>query len=390
MRIGLVLHHFDPRWGGAEEWNGQFVARLLADGHEVHVIAAGFGPAQQSAGFVPHPIPACRTPLACAQAAENVLRQLPLDVIHDMGVGWYCDVFQPHGGSRRASFEQNLLLLPPFWRPWKRIAARFLPRYRQFDALSARQYRADGRIVLALSEMVQRDLRRFHDVADEQMRLIYNGVDTRRFSPENRWTYRDTVRRRLGLGEEVLFLIVAHNLRLKGLPTLLEAIGLLQSARHAGRLAVVGGKRIEPFRRMARRLGVSRQVHFLGAVEDTIPYYAAADVYVHPTFYDPCSLVVLEALASGLPVITTPFNGAGELMTPGEHGYLLDDPADAVTLSRQMSHLLDNDRRRRMSLEARKLALRHSFEENVNRVLAVYREVAEANDHGARPASFAA
>ena len=257
------------------------------------------------------------------------------------------------------------------------MAARLLPRYREFDVLTARQYAGDSRIVLALSEMVRRDLHRFHDVPDKQIRLIYNGVDTRRFSPENRSTHRDTVRQRLGLGDEVLFLIVAHNLRLKGLPTLLKAISLLESAPHAARLAVVGGRRVTPFRRMARRLGVSRRVHFIGAVEDAVPYYAAADVYVQPTFYDPCSLVVLEALASGLPVITTRFNGAGELMTPGEHGYLLDDPADAVTLSRQMSQLLDDDRRRQMSLDARKLALQHSLDDNVNRVLAVYREKVE-------------
>ena len=434
MKIGLVLDHFDPRRGGVEQWTWQLAARLLQAGHEVHVIAAGFGPREETpeidrvagsdhregpesadrghrvrsdptthreepkptarcreepqntprpgsseaASIVPHRFTAHRSRLARAQAAENVLRRLELDVIHDMGVGWYCDVFQPHGGSRRASFEQNLLLSRRCWRPWKRMAARLLPRYREFDVLTARQYADDGRIVLALSEMVRRDLRRFHHVPDKQIRLIYNGVDTRRFSPENRSTHRDAVRQRLGLGDEVLFLIVAHNLRLKGLPTLLKAIGLLESAPHAVRLAVVGGKRTEPFRRMARRLGVSRQVRFIGAVEDAVPYYAAADVYVQPTFYDPCSLVVLEALASGLPVITTRFNGAGELMTPGEHGYLLDDPADAVTLSRQMSQLLDDGRRRQMSLDARKLALQHSLDDNVNRVLAVYGEKVES------------
>ena len=153
---------------------------------------------------------------------------------------------------------------------------------------------------------------------------------------------------------------------------------------------MIGGKQLARFRRLARRLRVDGRVHFVGTVEDSVPYYAAADVYVQPTFYDPCSLVVLEALASGLPVITTRFNGAGELMTPGEHGYLLEEPADAAALAGQMSDLIDAGRRRRMSRQARELALKHSFQDNVNRVLAVYHETADAENRGARRTWFAA
>ena len=128
----------------------------------------------------------------------------------------------------------------------------------------------------------------------------------------------------------------------------MRAIALAVSNRHRVHLLVLGGKRLGPFRRFANRLGLEHRVSFLGPVEDITPYYAAADVYVQPTFYDPCSLVVLEALACGLPVITSRFNGAAELMTADVHGYIIDDPANERLLAEQMSKLLDRRQREQM------------------------------------------
>ncbi|MCH8992530.1 MAG: glycosyltransferase family 4 protein, partial [Acidobacteria bacterium] len=109
--------------------------------------------------------------------------------------------------------------------------------------------------------------------------------------------------------------------------------------------------------------------------ENAAPYYAAADIYVHPTYYDPCSLVVLEALASGLPVVTSRFNGAGELLTPGVEGDLIDDPGDAQALCRCLEPMLETPRRRMMGAAARKLALAHTFERNCDEIVAMYEEI---------------
>src|SRR5207253_1658298 len=100
-------------------------------------------------------------------------------------------------------------------RPLKRRAAPWLPRYRDFRRLTARQYDNPRRIFLAISRMVAGDLQRYHGVPDEQLRLVYNGVDLERFSPAHREKHRAAVRGRLGVrDDEVLFLIVAHNFRL--------------------------------------------------------------------------------------------------------------------------------------------------------------------------------
>ncbi|MBN1589297.1 MAG: glycosyltransferase family 4 protein, partial [Pirellulales bacterium] len=243
MRIGLVIEQFDPRRGGVEQWTAQAVEQLAARGHEIHVVARRFSNATLAMPIIPHPLREARGRIAFAEAAGLTLRSLGLDVVHDTGCGWHCDVFQPHGGSRAAAAERNLLLCPPWMRWLKRSVSRLLPRYRQFDALSARQYADDGRVVLALSRRVAADLARFHQVPRDRIRLIYNGVDTERFSPVHRACHRHRIRRELGISEQsTLLLIVAHNFRLKGVPTLLEAMAQWPHAQPAD-LVVVGGKR---------------------------------------------------------------------------------------------------------------------------------------------------
>jgi len=370
MKIGLVIESFNPARGGAEQWTSQFAAWLAKAGHEVHVVASQFGADEQ--GIVRHTIDHPASRIDFALAAERHVDSLSLDVVHDMGSGWHCDVFQPHGGSRTAAFEQNLLLLPRWLRGLKRQTARCLPRYREFQRLLMGQYMTEQRIFIALSRMVARDFERFHGVRRSQIRLVYNGVDVRRFSPEHRPRYRQIVRDELGVrDEETLLLIVAHNFRLKGVPTLVSAVKRLRGEGRRLKLAVVGGKR-----RARPDTGTADPaVVYVGPTDETVPYYAAADLYVQPTFYDPCSLVVLEALASGLPVVTSRFNGAAELMTPGAEGQILNDPASVDELTECLRPLVDAAKREPMGVAARELALRHSLDCNCRELLAVYEEV---------------
>lgn len=386
MKIGLVLDCYDPRRGGVEQWTDQFARQLLGRGHEVHVVARAFGATPP--GLHAHAIHCGPSRRRFAVEAEAELRRLQLDVVHDTGCGTYADVFQPHGGSRVAAFERNVALMPAWQRPWKRAFARWLPRYREFAALASRQYARDGRIILALSRMVADDLRRFHQVPPEQMRIIYNGVDTERFSPAHRIVHRAPVREQLGLRDEVLLLIVAHNFRLKGVPALLQAASKLVRAGQPIHVAVAGGKHVEPYARQARRLGIGERTTFLGAIDDVVPYYAAADLYVQPTFYDPCSLVVLEALAAGLPVVTTRHNGAGELITPGREGEILANPDDATALAAALTPLVASGARRRaMGEAARKLALNHTLQSNCEQIMAVYEGIAAGTRRSPRRAA---
>ena len=183
MRIGLVLEQFDPARGGREQWTWSFTQRLLELGHEVHVVARSCSAKARRLPIACHPIQCDPSPIAFAGAVRAVLEPLALDIVHDMGMGWYCDVFHPHGGSMASSAERKLLFLPAWLRGLKRMANRMLPRHRTFQTLMQRQYADHGQIVLALSRASAADFQRFHGVAPERIRIVYNGVDTERFSP---------------------------------------------------------------------------------------------------------------------------------------------------------------------------------------------------------------
>ncbi len=349
---------------------------MVRRGHQIHVVARTFAQPVEKLATATHVIENATTRIAFAEAAMRALQDLSLDVIHDTGAGWYCDVFQPHFGSRDAVFEQNLLFLPRALRPWKRAVSRYLPRYREFSTLASRQYTGDGRLFLALSQRIAEDFVKTHGVSRESIRLIYNGVDCRRFSPSGRDARGAEIRRRLGVNRRtVLVLAIAHNYRLKGIPTTLRAMRRL--AGQPFHLAVIGGKRPAKYEHMARRWGIGPQVTFVGSIANPVPYYAAADVLVHPTFYDTCSLVVLEALASGLPVVTSRMSGIDELLSDGEDALLLDDPGDAEGLARLLGDLSDRQRRERVAAAARRFALAHPFQQNCDQIETVYHEVVE-------------
>lgn len=382
MKIGLVLEHFDPQRGGLEHWTWQFAGRLAELGHEVHIIACDFAAPAFEKAPVLHPVKNATSPRLRAARFEQVLRPMRLDVIHDMGCGWHADIFHPHGGSTRAFREHNLMRIPR----WRQIRFWRERRYREQAEIERRQLADPGALVVAVSQMVLEHFHTLHGVPQERLRLIHNGVDVERFSPQHCAGIREASRRMSGTsGDETVFLLVAHNLRLKNAESAIRALAVLAAGGAPARLVIAGGKRPGPFVELARKLGISDRVTFLEAVGDIRPCYAAADVCVHPTWYDPCSLVALEALACGLPLITTRFNGVSELMAEGKEGFLLPSPAGVLALAEKMRLLLDPALRAKMGASARRLAGQHSLNHQTSRFLTLYQEVVSRKNNAILP-----
>jgi hypothetical protein len=107
MKIALVLDHFDGRKGGLEAYSCDLAQWLAARGHEVHVTAFGFGQPLPD-GLRCHQLEVSRSPCTRAATAERFLRSLAPDIVHDMGIGWYFDVLQPHFGTRSTSRRRSL------------------------------------------------------------------------------------------------------------------------------------------------------------------------------------------------------------------------------------------------------------------------------------------
>jgi UDP-glucose:(heptosyl)LPS alpha-1,3-glucosyltransferase len=217
--------------------------------------------------------------------------------------------------------------------------------------------------------------------------VVRSAIDPQRFPEQDRLKCRSQCREQYGIApHEVVGLFAAMNYHLKGLEPLLHATQrLFARPEFVGkappfRLVVVGHPHAKAYKKLAHQLGLDDKVRFVGYCAEMRNAYFAADFLVHPTFYDPCSLVVLEALACGLPVITTRFNGASELLHPSgpnQEGYVLSDPHDHQQLGWCLAQLLDPTRRHAFALAARRNATSWTFEQHYRQLMTVLVEAAE-------------
>jgi UDP-glucose:(heptosyl)LPS alpha-1,3-glucosyltransferase len=192
---------------------------------------------------------------------------------------------------------------------------------------------------------------------------LFNAVDLERFEPAPR-------RERDGW---INALIIAQDYERKGLREAIRAVA--KSGQTRLRLLVVGKQDPAAYASLARDLGLDDRVVFHPTTQTPREFYAEADFFLLPTKHDPCSLVVLEALAMGLPVISTVFNGATEIMTSGTHGFVLSDPADVEALAAAMRDLCDDGRRREMSQACLALRPQLSYEHHLDQLLRIYERV---------------
>lgn len=373
MRIGFQIEHLDPARGGAETYVCRLARQLVAAGHEVHVFTESADdplPGVHLHTVRPfHPEKA----RAAATAAE-------LDLIVGTRRGMGMHVFQPHDGTFMGNRRHSLAMIR---NPWLRRAwgtcEQLLPKYRRAARLERRQYAQNlpAPRFVAISRMVAREIQHFYHVPHERMHLVYHGVDCTQFSPERCAGLRAAARLEWGLDPStVCFVLVAHNFRLKGVRQLIEAAARLRRVRDDFAVLIVGRGRPGQYLRQASRLGCRDNLRFTGALRDIERAYAAADVCVHPAWYEPFGLVVLEAWACGLPVITSRYTGSGELMKEGREGFLVDSPAAIDTLTARMLELFDADRRADMGRAGRVLAERHTQEENFRQLMAVFQQAA--------------
>jgi UDP-glucose:(heptosyl)LPS alpha-1,3-glucosyltransferase len=201
---------------------------------------------------------------------------------------------------------------------------------------------------------------RGYNLSDERVMVVYNGVNIERFHPRNRGGLRAVVRARYGIGPDVPVLLFVGAFERKGLAYAIEALSYMPSPRPV--LLVAGSGRAGPHRRLAERFGVADRIVWAGQVSEVEQLYAAADIFLLPTLYDPFGLVVIEAMATGLPVITSRVAGVAEIIEHGVDGWLLDDPTDARQMAETICLLLADPRRSEtMGERARDKACRYDW-----------------------------
>ena len=341
MKIALLRQRVTAL-GGAETTLGYLVRGLAAAGHNVTVYGTEPEATAQTAlgphaGYVCVPVWGGKTLrlLSFALTSRRLLNRVPGQVVFSLERVPASQVYRAGDGCHREWLTRR----SPHLSPLARAAQCLSPFHRTLLLMERRLFTSPGlKRVIANSRQVRDEVIRHYNVDPARVRVIYNGLDRQRFQPLEAGA-RAELRRRLEIPADAeIILFVGSGFARKGLAYLLQAFSTLKDQR--SQLWVVGKGHLNRYQKIAERLGVADRVKFWGPAPETAPFYQAATLLALPTLYDPCSNVVLEALACGLPVITTAANGAAEFLTPGGHGAIIPQPDDIAGLSESLARFL--------------------------------------------------
>ena len=340
MRIGLITRRFHPAGGGTERDLMLTAAILKQTGHQVTVYTSEVRGVTQPwpVRMVTGPLPGRTLQfLWFARAAASKARQDGAELVLSFARVIGADVLRSGGGAH-ASYVSAAAQ----WQGrGERLAMQLNPYHRIQMAVERVAFQRPGlQRAIAVSKMVEDDLIHSFDLPPERVATLYNGVDCASFRPADEASERLVIRQRLGLPNNAcIVLFVGSGFGRKGLGFLIEAWARLQRSPH---LLVAGGDRaVAKFERLATRHNVGDRVRFLGRRDDVPELMRAADGLVLPSLFEPFGNVALEAMASGLPILTSSRCGVAEILPDELREFVVVDPANVAELATKIQALID-------------------------------------------------
>ncbi len=364
MRVGIDVRVVDPTAPGQQRYLWRLGTWLSRQGHDTHflTVRSEGGLHRYHSRLALHRLGGTRRPLR-----HDYIRKLDLDVLllnpersrayHGIGANVLRAAYgTEHYRQKLRSFRSTRSrAVRSFLRtmPWVTRARRVERHF--YEGTSSYP------LVIAQSRYMKEEVVSSYSIPARHVRVIPNPVDTSEFNVEARHNLRADARSRWSISEDSTCLaFIGHNFRLKGLWTLLDAVAKVDDpALHilvAGK--GTGPSQVREAHRRIRRLGLSHRVTLAGPVSHSIHALAAADIVGHLTWHDSFGFVVLEAMATGLPVVTTPYAGASELIEPETTG-LVVDPGQPADVAHTISRLLDPELRSRIGTAAAAMAPQH-------------------------------
>jgi UDP-glucose:(heptosyl)LPS alpha-1,3-glucosyltransferase len=317
MKLAIICRPFSFH-GGVETATAGLMAELLRRGHAIDLLstsAQGDVPGARIRRLSTVTQPSVVRLLSFALAAARGVATEHYDVVQSHERGLVQDIYRAGEGTHRG-----------YLAAMGRRGARVNPHHLVLCALERRMFRLkSARQIVAISRAGKAEIERVYRTPPERVSLVYNGVDLARFHPDNRHRLGGAAREALGLPREAwVILFVGSGFERKGLGPLLDGVSRLRDRQC--QLVVAGKGDVRPYQRQAARLAIAERVRWLGARADVESLYAAADVVALPARYEPFGNVHLEALASGVPVLTSACAGGSELVETGRAGWVIREP----------------------------------------------------------------
>lgn len=355
LTIGFVRRGYSAT-GGAEAYLQRLARGIVDLRHEVRLITTPEWPAS-AWPFGEITRLRARSTTAFADELEELRPQIHCDVLMSLERVWRCDVYRAGDGVHRAWLERR----QQFATPLQRLSRLFRRKHNDILRLEKSLFASGGAgRVIANSQMVKKEVVDLYSYTADKIDVVHNGVPVDRFRFDS--ARRENGRADLKLqDDEVALLFVGSGWERKGLRFAIEAVERCKNSKL--RLLVAGRGNPRGYK--------SNHVQFLGEVVDLLPIYSAADIFILPTIYDPFSNASLEALASGLPVITTRSNGFSEIIENGVHGSIVDLANDVEALRDAILFWSDKARRSSARSTIMERAGQFDIAKNVEHTLAI-------------------
>ena len=322
MKFALVRARYDP-FGGAERFLNSAADSLVERGAQPTIITRAW-PQSANAAIAhkivnPRYFTSAGRDRGFASAACELLRTEQFDLVQSYERLACCDLFHAVDGVHAEWLAQRKRIQSPL----KQWGVRINPHHRYVLDVERRMYQSRQlKAVICISQMVKADVIRHYGVAPEKLHVIYGSIDTETFHPGLRALHRAELRQQLRLPQDApVAIYVGSGFERKGVPGFLSSI-----VKVDGLYGIVVGrdKRMRQYQSLADSLGLKDRVIFTGGLSDVRPYYAASDVFVMPTLYEPFGLVFGEAMACGLPVVASTRSGAADWIEHGIDGFVVD------------------------------------------------------------------
>jgi UDP-glucose:(heptosyl)LPS alpha-1,3-glucosyltransferase len=219
---------------------------------------------------------------------------------------------------------------------------RLTPRYRQLVAFEEAVFKSSSTRILILSLKQQDDFMKYYQTPLERFHLLPPGIARDRMAPDNAKEIKNQLRYELQLkDDELLLLMVGSGFKTKGLDRLLIAYAALpEELQHRSKIYIIGNDNPCIFQKLATRLGIGSKIHFLGGRHDVARFFLAADLLLHPAYNENTGTVLLEAMAAGLPVLTTDVCGYAHYIKKADAGKVLSSPFCQEDFNQTMTSML--------------------------------------------------